>query len=169
VRVEGAGLALTLLLPTAYVLLDEADLACLGRRQALRIACAGAWHNAVLAVLCWGCTAGLPAWGPAAPQQLRLALAYTASVSAALGLLNMAPVHFLDGEKALRALLLLGGDPPAGLPQLHRPPAQQPGNWARPSVGLRGLVARWLLHVGTAGLAAVALLHVACLRWGSPG
>lgn len=35
-------------------------------------------------------------------------LAYTFSVSAALALLNMAPVHGLDGEAALKALLQMG-------------------------------------------------------------
>jgi hypothetical protein len=173
VRMEGAGLTLTLFLPTAYVVLDEEDLGRLGRQQALRIACAGAWHNAVLATLCWACIAGLAAWGSAATQALQLALAYTASVSAALGLLNMAPVHYLDGEKVLRTLLLGSGDSPTSLPQLHRPASssqqqqlqQQRSSWPGASPALRRLLAQWLLHLGTVGLAAVALLHVACLKW----
>ena len=42
------------------------------------------------------------------PHVLEQLLAYTFSVSAALALLNMAPVYGLDGEAALRSLLQLG-------------------------------------------------------------
>lgn len=173
--VGSVGLVLTLFLPSAYVLLDEADLARLGRWRVLRVACAGAWHNTMLSALCWAGAAGLAAaWraGAAALQPppapllvLHRLLGYTGSVSAALGLLNMAPVHFLDGEKALCALL--GGDDAGGaLPQAQRPqPAGGPRALRRLTPYVRRLAARWLLHAGTALLVTVAVLHVACLQW----
>lgn len=42
------------------------------------------------------------------PHMLEQLLAYTFAISAALALLNMAPVYGLDGEAALRSLLQLG-------------------------------------------------------------
>lgn len=78
-------------------------------------------------------------------------LAYTFSVSAALALLNMAPVYGLDGEAALKALLQMGDSGDV---------------FSRPS-GLRGSlrVGRRLLHhalmnVGTAIFVLLLLLHL---------
>ena len=42
------------------------------------------------------------------PHIIEQLLAYTFAVSAALALLNMAPVYGLDGEAALKLLLQLG-------------------------------------------------------------
>lgn len=42
------------------------------------------------------------------PYMIEQLLAYTFAVSAALALLNMAPVYGLDGQAALKSLLLLG-------------------------------------------------------------
>ena len=49
---------------------------------------------------CWWIPMGLP-------HALEQLLAYTFAVSAALALLNMAPVYGLDGEAALKSLLQL--------------------------------------------------------------
>ena len=177
VRVLGAGLALSLFLPVAYVLLEEEGLARLGRWPALRVACAGAWHNAALAALCWAGLAGAAGAGlPAAPRPLALLLGYTGSVSAALGLLNMAPVHYLDGERVVLTLLGCssageggGGEAPPQqlLPHAHRPAAQQKGPAWSPATRRRA--ATWVLRLGTAGLVGVVALHCACLRWCAAG
>ncbi len=48
---------------------------------------------------------GLPVW---LPQSLETLLRYLISLSGALALINLAPVYWLDGQWALKALLLAG-------------------------------------------------------------
>jgi S2P endopeptidase len=163
VQISAAGCSLMLLVPAAFVELDSADLAGLSRHSMLRVAAAGAWHNVALALASWpvaallaGAGGGWALLGPA-----RLLLGYSASLSAALALLNMAPVWFLDGQQALEALLLRRSQP-QGLPdKALAAPAQQhsPGSSAGGS-GRRGIAVQWILHAGTALYAAVLALHL---------
>ncbi|KAL4427720.1 hypothetical protein ABPG75_001809 [Micractinium tetrahymenae] len=182
VQVSGAGLSLLLLLPAAFVELDCADL---GRLSMLRVATAGVWHNTALGLACWAALAALPgdsnggggggvgtttALAPAAGALLvfvRLLLGYTVSLSAALALLNMAPVHFLDGQQALEALVLR---PRRAAKEL--PAHAEPGDGGASSGGSggksrRAAAVRWVLHAGTAAYVAVVLLHLQRVRWGS--
>lgn len=186
-----------LLVPAAFIELDSADLAALSRHSMLRVAAAGAWHNVVLGLACWGAAVALPAGSYAANASsgswaalaaaaaavplsilrfLQLLLGYTASLSVALALLNMAPVHYLDGQQVVEALLLRHRR------QLKDLPDQQPCTGAssggdgdsssRAGGGASGSCAgaqaartvRWVLHAGTALYAAVVVLHVARVR-----
>jgi Zn-dependent protease len=87
------------------------------------------------------------------PHVLEQLLAYTFSVSAALALLNMAPVYGLDGEAALKSLFQLG-DPREGY--FREPPSRLRG-------GLRAgrrLVRLGVLNLGTAIFGFLLSLHV---------
>ena len=166
VHISAAGCSLMLLVPAAFVELDSADLVGLSRHSMLRVATAGAWHNVALALASCpvaALLAGAGGWALLAPA--RLLLGYTASLSAALALLNMAPVWFLDGQQALEALLLRHGKP-KGLPdqalaQRATTPAQphSPGSSAGGS-GRRSVIVQWILHAGTALYVAVLALHL---------
>ncbi|KAL4444603.1 hypothetical protein ABPG77_002420 [Micractinium sp. CCAP 211/92] len=172
VRVSGAGLSLLLLLPAAFVELDSADLAALSRASMLRVATAGVWHNAALGLACWAALPALPVSGGGGAAAgavagallsfLRLLLGYTVSLSAALALLNMAPVHGLDGQQALEAALLRPRLPAKELPDHSDPGATGSGHGS--SKGRRAGAVRWALHAGTAAYAAVVLLHMARLQ-----
>lgn len=155
VHVRGAGLSLALLVPAAFVRLDDADLAALGRRGMLRVAAAGAWHNLVLCLGCWGALCVLPAL-----RMLQLLLGYTASLSAALALLNMAPVHWLDGQHFLQALLLRPRRPPKELPEHARQGSSDGSSGSSMVPSGRAAAVQWTLHAGTALYAAVVLLHL---------
>lgn len=169
VQVSAAGFSLVLMLPAAFVQLDSSDLAALGRHSMLRVATAGAWHNAALGLACWPAAQLLARlwWGPLRPllAQLHLLLSYTLSLSAALALLNMAPVHFLDGQQALEALLLRPLKPQE-LPEQAE--AQHGGSdssvdgdsMAPASNSSKARAVRWILHAGTGLYAAVLMLHV---------
>lgn len=173
VHVSGAGLSLLLLLPAAFVQLDSADLAALDRASMLRVATAGVWHNAALGLACWAALAALPAGGgdgggvataAAAVALLRLVLGYTVSLSVALAVLNMAPVHCLDGQQALEALLLRPRRPAKELPDSCDAGAAGSGD-GRSKGGRAGAV-QWVLHAGTTAYAAVVLLHMARVQRG---
>lgn len=177
VHVTAAGVSLVLLAPAAFVELDDADLAALSRRSMLRVACAGAWHNMAAGLACYAAQAVLlpllgagGAGGWAAP--LHLLLAYSTSLSAALALLNLAPVHYLDGEQVLQALLLRPRKGSRPLPQHQH--ADEPGGSAdagseqaaapAASGARRAAVVRWALHAGSGAYAAVLVLHLLRLR-----
>lgn len=176
VHVSGAGLSLLLLLPAAFVELDSDDLVALDRAGMLRVATAGVWHNATLGLACWAALAALPAGasGRAATvvaagallPAVRLVLGYTVSLSVALALLNMAPVHRLDGQQALEAVLLRPRRPAKELPN-HADPGGDSCSAAGRRTDRRAAVVRWVLHAGTAAYAAVVLLHVARVHQGS--
>ena len=174
-----------LLLPAAFVELDSADLAGLSRHSMLRVATAGVWHNAALALASWPLAAALLAvatrasgggWTAALLGPARLLLGYTASLSAALTLLNMAPVWYLDGQQALEALLLRRGKPLRGLPeqaagQAEAAARQQDGQGSSSGGSgggggdrRRAAAVRWILHAGTALYASVLGLHLLQMR-----
>ncbi|KAI3429503.1 hypothetical protein D9Q98_005592 [Chlorella vulgaris] len=150
-HISAAGFSLILLLPAAFVELDTQDL---GRLSMLRVATAGAWHNAVLAAACWGISAVLAHLGWWLPAPLRLLLAYAVSLSAALCLLNMAPVHFLDGQQALGALLLRPPKPKQ-LPEL-----QEQSTGPHQASHRQAALVRWILHAGSGLYLAVLALHL---------
>ena len=165
---SGFGASLMLLMPAAFVELDTGDLAALPCSGLLRVACAGAWHNLVLAAAAWLAQAaalrlcGLPAtW---LGGQLHLLLGYTTALSLALSLLNMAPIHWLDGQQALEALCRpsrLAAAP--DLPTDQRQQAEQDGSGSKLGAGRstrRAAAVRWVLHAGTGLYAAVLLLHL---------
>ena len=86
----------------------------------------------------------------ALPHVLEQLLAYTFAVSAALALINMAPIWFLDGEAALKAafdLSLHSSDATSN-------PATSKAN--RPRDRLR----KGVLCIGTTVLLVVLLLHL---------
>jgi S2P endopeptidase len=169
VHVTAAGFSLVFLLPAAFVELDSADLAAAGRPSLLRIATAGAWHNAVLGLACWpvaALLARLPA-GPALQAlltSLHLLLSYCVSLSAALALLNMAPVHFLDGQQALEALLLRPSKARSELPERATEEqgcgGDEPGSGKSSGRSGRARVVRWILHGGSCLYGSVVLLHL---------
>jgi S2P endopeptidase len=154
VHVTAAGFSVALLLPAAHVELDGGDLAALGGGALLRVAAAGAWHNVAT---------GLAAWAPLAlGAPPRLFLGYTLSLSFALALLNMAPVHWLDGQAALEAALLRRGRPRRELPERGDDGEGHPTTPTGGSGdGAAATALRWVLHAGTALYAAVLLLHLA--------
>ena len=179
VALESAGVTWVLGLPAAHVHLNSAQLSLLPRWPALRIAAAGVWHNAVLAAACLAVAFGLRA----APEvlarfvrPLALLVGYTGSVSAALALLNAAPVHWLDGEHIAAALLLCGRRPAPALPVSEGDAAAAQGEDEAAAKGHGGgsgrpraaAAVRWVLHSGTALFAAVLLLHVTRLRSQQP-
>lgn len=168
VHVSNAGASLILLMPAAFVELDTAELAALPRGSLLRVACAGAWHNLALAAAAWLAQAaalrlgGMLGW---VSGQLHLALGYTTALSLALALLNMAPIHWLDGQQALEALCR-PSNPRAvsALPTDQRRQGEQGGGGgAKLAAGVstrRATAVRWVLHAGTGLYAAVLLLHL---------
>ena len=177
VQVTGAGISLLLLLPAAFVELDSDDLAALSRRSALRVAAAGVWHNAVLGCACWaGAVALAPLGGSssgswvvqAAVRPVQLLLGYLISLSAALALLNAAPVWRLDGQQVLEALLLPPRKPGELLEQVeqgsssiagHDCPASA-GGAAPPGSLARRYAVTSILHTCTALYATVLVLHL---------
>ncbi|KAI8922843.1 peptidase family M50-domain-containing protein [Entophlyctis helioformis] len=70
IRLRSAGIALFLIWPSAFVVLDPASLAASSTLTRLRVACGGIWHNIVLATTAWCLLAHL---------SLLLAPAYTDS------------------------------------------------------------------------------------------
>ena len=90
-------------------------------------------------------------WVPmGVPHVIEQLLAYTFAVSAALALLNMAPVYGLDGEAALRSLLQLG-EP--------RDPFAASRIRGSLRVG-RTLIRRAVMNIGTAIFVLLLALHV---------
>ncbi|EIE24169.1 hypothetical protein COCSUDRAFT_41457 [Coccomyxa subellipsoidea C-169] len=81
------------------------------------------------------------------PHVIEQMLAYLFNVSAALALINMAPVFYFDGQAALEAVLGLQGG-------VSLVPAQRSGGhrW-------RLLLYRWALRLGTAAFAAILVMH----------
>lgn len=165
VHVSGAGASLILLLPAAFVELDTADLAALPRSGMLRVACAGAWHNLVLAAAAWLAQAAAlrlhSSWvGSWVGSQLHLLLGYTTALSLALALLNMAPIWWLDGQQALEALMCQPCKGPAvpGLPTEQRQGDDSMGR--KDGASRRAAAVRWVLHAGTGLYVAVLLLHL---------
>ena len=158
---SSAGASLVLLMPAAFVEMDTADLAALPRSGLLRVACAGAWHNLVLASAAWLAQAAALRLGgfsgSGVGSQLHLLLGYTTALSLALALLNMAPIWWLDGQQALEALVRQPGAPVSGLPTEQR---QGGGSQGRDSGKRRAAAVRWALHGGTGLYAAVLLLHL---------
>ena len=88
------------------------------------------------------------------PHGIKLLLEYTFAVSAALALVNMAPIYGLDGEAALKALMSFSR------PGSHR--GQLGGKRGRAwGLGHR-LMSRLIICTGTTMFGLLLLLH--CLR-----
>ncbi|CAL8462284.1 g1815 [Coccomyxa elongata] len=80
------------------------------------------------------------------PHTIEQMLAYLFNVSAALALINMAPVFYFDGQAALDALLGLQGG-------MAMPPQRiRGGRW-------KAVLHTWALRLGTAAFVAVLVLH----------
>ena len=60
VKTEGVGIFIAYVIPGAFVRLEEGLLPQLPTRAQLKVYCAGAWHNLVLAVLCVIATSSMP-------------------------------------------------------------------------------------------------------------
>ncbi|KAK9826787.1 hypothetical protein WJX81_000744 [Elliptochloris bilobata] len=60
VPLHHAAASLALLLPGAWVALEEGALAALPPQRQLRVVCAGVWHNVVLCACFWAAAAALP-------------------------------------------------------------------------------------------------------------
>ena len=60
VKTEGVGIFLAYVIPGAFVRLEEGLLPQLPTRAQLKVYCAGAWHNLILAVLCVIATSSIP-------------------------------------------------------------------------------------------------------------
>eukprot|EP00884_Botryococcus_braunii_P021430 jgi/Botrbrau1/7971/Bobra.9_2s0122.1 len=101
----------------------------------------------------------VPLW---LPHFLELFLAYTFSVSAAIALVNMAPVYHLDGDAALEAALELAR-PEGELPHVnHMGQIIKRRDSESPILSRRQAIAihRWVLRIGTAVFATVLAAHV---------
>ena len=85
------------------------------------------------------------------PHVLEQLLAYMFAVSAALALLNMAPVYGLDGEAALKTLLQMGEGSDGYLHPL--------ANFGRLRIGRR-LLQHIVLKVGTGIFALLLSVHL---------
>lgn len=83
------------------------------------------------------------------PHTIEQLLAYTFSISAALALLNMAPIYGLDGEAALRSVSQLGD----GQEIFPHPSGRRRG------MG-RQVLRLALMNIGTAIFVLLLLLHV---------
>jgi hypothetical protein len=60
VKTEGVGVFVAFVVPGAFVRLEEGLLPQLPTRAQLKVYCAGAWHNLILAAFCVAATAGMP-------------------------------------------------------------------------------------------------------------